>query len=290
VAVIIPFRDQAALTVSCLASLEETPGYPIHEVVLIDNGSTEPETRELRRRLEGRPATRVIDYPGAFNWAAINNLAAASTTADMLLFLNNDIEATSEGWLRALVELAQRPDVGAVGARLIYPDGRLQHAGVVLGLGGVASHIFIGMPEDQSGYFSWDAVVRGYSAVTAACMLVRRAVFEELGGFDEVFAVGFNDVDFCIRLGQAGYRVLFTPHAQLTHYESISRGLSGFYDDYQEFLRRWTDLLVAGDPFYNPNLSRLEHWCSLRPPGEDEEWLELFGGLVQESSRLADPA
>ena len=280
-AVIIPFRDQAALTVSCLSSLEEDPGYPISEVVLIDNGSTEPETRELRRRLEDRAATRVIDYPGAFNWAAINNEAAATCDADMLLFLNNDIEATCEGWLRALVEQAQRPEVGAVGARLIYPDGKLQHAGVVLGLGGLASHLFIGMPKDQNGYFHWDAVVRRYSAVTAACMLVRRSVFEELGGFDETFAVGFNDVDFCIRLGRAGYRVLFTPHAELTHYESVSRGLSGFYDDYQEFLRRWTEVLREGDPYYDPNLSRLDHWCSLRPPDEDEKWLELVGGLVQ---------
>jgi O-antigen biosynthesis protein len=281
VSVIIPFRDQAALTVTCLESLSKAPGYEISEVVLVDNGSSEPETRELRCRLERQPATRVMDYPGPFNWAAINNAAAATCDSDMLLFLNNDIEATSKGWLRALVELTQRRDVGAVGARLIYPDGKLQHAGVVIGLGGVASHLFIGMPKGQRGYFSWDRVVRGYSAVTAACMLVRRNVFEEMGGFDETFAVGFNDVDFCIRLGKAGYRVLYTPHAQLTHFESVSRGLSGFYGDYQEFLRRWSEVLREDDPYYNPNLSRLEHWCSLRPPGEDEEWLQLVGGLIQ---------
>jgi GT2 family glycosyltransferase len=281
VSIIIPFRDQAALTVSCLQSLGDAPGYEIGEIVLVDNGSSEPETRELRRRLELRPSTRVIDYPGAFNWAAINNAAAATCHSDMLLFLNNDIEATSPGWLRALVEQGQRPEVGAVGARLMYPDGKLQHAGVVLGLGGIASHLFIGMPKGNRGYFAWDKVVRGYSAVTAACMLVRRTVFEELGGFDETFAVGFNDVDFCIRLGRAGYRVLYTPHAQLTHYESVSRGLSGFYDDYQEFLNRWTEVLREGDPYYNPNLSRLEHWCSLRPPDEDEKWLEMVGGLMQ---------
>ena len=280
VSIIIPFRDQAALTMSCLESLEVAPGHKISEVVFVDNGSAEPETRALRTMLERRPATRVIDYPGAFNWAAINNAAAATCTTDMLLFLNNDIEATSEGWLHALVELGQRPEVGAVGARLIYPDGKLQHAGVVLGLGGVASHLFIGMPKGQRGYFSWDRVVRGYSAVTAACMLVRREVFEETGGFDEAFAVGFNDVDFCIRLGKAGYRLLYTPHAELTHYESVSRGLSGYYRDYQEFLVRWTELLREGDPYYNPNLGRLEPWCPLRPPSEDERWLSLVGGLV----------
>ena len=280
VSVIMPFRDQAALTVACLESLERSPGHPVHEVVCIDNGSTEPETRALRRRLEARPDTRVLDYPGAFNWAAINNVAAATCTSDMLLFCNNDIEATSEGWLHAMVELAQRPEIGAVGARLVFPDGKLQHAGVVLGLGGVASHLFVGMPKGGVGYFAWDQVVRSYSAVTAACMLVRREVFEEVGGFNEDFAVAFNDVDFCIRVGRAGYRLVNTPHAQLTHYESVSRGLSGYHHDYQEFLRQWAGVLREGDPCYNPNLSRLEPWCSLRPPGEDEEWLALVNGLV----------
>ncbi len=284
VSVIIPFRDQAALTVACLESLDRDPGYEIAEVVLIDNGSTEPETRALRQRLEQRPGTRILDYPGEFNWAAINNFAASTCQTDMVLFLNNDIVATSSGWLHALVELGQRPEVGAVGARLVYPDGSLQHAGVVLGMGGVASHIFIGMPKGLRGYFSWDGVVRGYSAVTAACMLVRRSVFEEMGGFDEVFAVAFNDVDFCIRLGQAGYRLLYTPHAQLTHFESVSRGLSGYARDYQAFLPRWMDHLIQGDPFYNPNLGRLEPWCPFRSPEEDEEWLSLVTGLIEKVS------
>lgn len=281
VSVIMPFRDQAALTMACLDSLETAPGYDIDDVVLIDNGSMEPETRALRQVLENRPSIRIIDYPGAFNWAAINNVAAATCRTDMLLFLNNDIEASSEGWLRAMVEQGQRPEIGAVGARLVFPDGRLQHAGVVLGLGGIASHLFLGMPKGGRGYFSWDRVVRGYSAVTAACMLVRRSIFEELDGFDETYAVGFNDVDFCIRLGKAGYRVLFSPHAELTHFESVSRGLSGYYRDYQAFLARWKDLLLEEDPAYNPNLSRLAPWCPLRPPGEDDEWLSLVGGLVQ---------
>jgi GT2 family glycosyltransferase len=281
VSIIMPFRDQAALTVACLASLEVAPGYPITEVVLIDNGSTEPETRALRRQLEARPATRVLEYPGPFNWSAINNMAAKTCDTDMLLFLNNDIEASSEGWLHALVELGQRSDVGAVGARLLYPDGALQHAGVVLGLGGVAGHLFAGMPPGDMGYFGWDLIVREYSAVTAACMLVRREVFEELDGFDETFAVGFNDVDFCIRLGRAGYRVLYTPHAKLIHYESVSRGLSGYQHDYQQFLARWIGVLRMDDPFYNRNLGRLDPYCPLRPPDEDERWLSLVGGLME---------
>jgi O-antigen biosynthesis protein len=273
------------LTVSCLASLEETSGYPIDEIVLVDNGSIDPETWELRRRLERRPATRVLEDPRPFNWAALNNAAAATCSSEMLLFLNNDIEATTSGWLKELVAQGQRPEIGAVGARLIYPDGKLQHAGVVIGLGGIASHLFVGMPKGQHGYFHWDQVVRQYTAVTAACMLVRRSVFEEIGGFDESFVVGFNDVDFCIRLERAGYGVLYTPHAELTHYESISRGLSGFYGDYQRFLDRWMEVLRKEDPHYNPNLSRLEQWCSLRPPDEDEKWIELVGGLMADELR-----
>jgi GT2 family glycosyltransferase len=282
VAVIIPFRDQAALTVACLDSLEVAPGYPIAEVVLVDNGSTDPETVALRRRLAGRPRTRLLDELGPFNWAAINNMAAATCTTDMLLFLNNDTTAASDGWLHALVEQAQRPEIGAVGARLLYPDGRLQHAGTVLGLGGPAGHLFAGMPPGDMGYFGWDRVIREYSAVTAACMLVRRQVFEEVGGFDEVLAVAFNDVDFCIRVGLAGYRVLYTPHAVLIHYESVSRGQSGFKLDYEEFLDRWSGVLGAGDPFYNPNLGRLQPWCPLRDPDEDETWTKIVGGLVRD--------
>lgn len=280
VSIIMPFRDQAALTVACLASLDRSPGYPITEVVLIDNGSTEPETRALRQQLAERPDTRVLEYPGPFNWSAINNLAAKTCDTDMLLFLNNDIEASSEGWLHALVELGQRPDVGAVGARLVYPDGSVQHAGVVLGLGGIAGHLFAGLPKGDMGYFGWDLIVKEYSAVTAACMLVRREVFEALHGFDESYAVGFNDVDFCIRMRQAGYRILYTPHATLIHYESVSRGLSGYQHDYQQFLARWFGVVRTDDPFYNRNLGRLEPFCPLRPPDEDEIWLSLVGGLM----------
>lgn len=281
VSVIMPFRDQAALTVACLASLDRSPGYPITEVVLVDNGSTEPETQALRQQLEARPATRVLEYPGPFNWSAINNLAAKTCDTDMLLFLNNDIEAASEGWLHALVELGQRPDVGAVGARLIYPDGSVQHAGVVIGLGGIAGHIFAGMPNGEMGYFGWDLIVKEYSAVTAAAMLVRREVFESLDGFDEAYAVGFNDVDFCIRMRQAGYRILYTPHAKLIHYESVSRGLSGYQRDYQQFLARWFEVVRTDDPFYNRNLGRLEPFCPLRPPDEDKIWLSLVTGLME---------
>jgi GT2 family glycosyltransferase len=280
VGVIIPFRDQGAMTVACLESLERSPGYPINEVVLVDNASIEPETRVLREQLKNRPSTRVLEYPGRFNWPAINNLAAATCTSDLLLFLNNDIEATSEEWLHALVELAQRPEIGAVAPRLNYPDGSLQHAGVVLGVGGIATHIFNGLPKGHHAYFGWERVVRSYTALSAACMMVRRQVFEEIGGFDEAYPVAFNDVDFCLRLGRAGYRLLYTPHAELTHYESLSRGLSGFSGDFREFVTHWGSVLREDDPFYNKNLSRFAPWCPLRLPGEDEEWLTSVEALV----------
>jgi GT2 family glycosyltransferase len=289
VSIIIPFRDQAAMTVRCLESLGRSPGYPVAEVVLIDNGSVEPETRELRRRLEERPDTRVLDYPGAFNWAAINNLAAATCRTDMLLFLNNDIEASSEGWLHALVEQAQRVEVGAVGARLVYPDGKVQHAGVVLGMQGIATHLFNGLRGDWIGYMGWDRVIRSYSALTAACMLVRRSVFEEMGGFDAGYPVAFNDLDFCLRLGAAGYRLIYTPLAELIHFESVSRGQSGYSADFQLFLSRWWDLLRQDDPAYNPNLGRYAVWCSLRAPGENERWLEEIGRMVPTGAEASGP-
>ena len=290
VSIIVPFRDEGAMTLTCLESLDTAPGYDIGEVVLVDNDSTEPETLVLRGRLRERPRVRLLEYPGPFNWSAINNAAAATCTSDLLLFMNNDIVAASEGWLHALVELAQRSEVGAVGARLVYPDGRLQHAGVVLGMQGIASHLFNGLPKGWSGYFGWDRTVRAYSAVTGACMMVRRSVFEQLGGFDERYPVAFNDLDFCLRLGEAGYRVLYTPHAELTHYESVTRGLSGYTADFQQFLSTWGARVREDDPHYNRNLGRLTNWCAFRPPGEDAAWLETMRALLPDDPVAAGVA
>ena len=280
VSIVIPFRDQAAMTVACLESLFEAPGYAIAEVVLIDNGSTEPETLVLRKRLEEREDVRVLEYPGSFNWSAVNNLAAETCASDLLLFMNNDMVASSEGWLHALVELAQLPEVGTVGARLVYPDGSLQHSGIVLGMESIAGHIFNGLPSGRAGYFGWDRTVRAYRAVTGACMMVRRSVFTEVGGFDERYPIAFNDLDFCLRLGLGGYRVLYTPHAELIHFESISRGLSGYSADYRQFLASWGDLIREDDPHYNRNLGRLGNWCGFRWPGDDEEWTATMDSLT----------
>ncbi|HZU80032.1 MAG TPA: glycosyltransferase family 2 protein, partial [Acidimicrobiales bacterium] len=170
-------------------------------------------------------------------------------------------------------------EIGAVGARLLFPDGVVQHAGVVLGQHGIAGHVFMGLPRGGVGYFGWDRLVRPYSAVTGACMMTRRSVFEELGGFDEQLEVAFNDIDFCLRLGDRGYGVLYTPHAELVHHESVSRGISGFFHDYRYFLRKWPRARLHDDPFYNPNLGLFAQWCPLREPDEDAQWEQLMDRL-----------
>jgi len=278
VRIIVPFRDQAALTSRCVTSLAVAPGYDNYEVVLVDNGSTEPETIAFRDRAR-RSGMEILEYPGSFNWSAINNLAASDCDSDLLLFLNNDIEALKEGWLRALVELAQLPEVGAVGARLLFPDGVLQHGGIVVGMGGIAGHLFCGMPPGTGGYFGWDRVTRPYGAVTGACMMSRREVFSAVGGFDEALEVAFNDVDYCMRLYDAGYRVLYTPHAEMMHDESLSRGISGYVHDVRYFLKKWSRERLRDDPYYNRNLSLFAPWCALREPDETARWESFLDGL-----------
>ena len=287
--IIIPFRDHAAMTVKCLTSLRVDPGFENFEVLLIDNGSIEPETVALRDRLARVDRSRVIDFPDPFNWSRINNLAASSCESDLLLFMNNDVEATRPGWLAAMVEHAVRPEVGAVGARLLFPNGVTQHAGVVLGINGIAGHLFSGLPAGQLGYFAWDRMIRPYSAVTGACLMVRRAVFEELGGFDEDLAVAFNDVDFGMRVSDAGYRIIYTPLAELVHYESMSRGFSGFFRDYRYFLTKWDRTRLRTDPFYNPNLSLFAPWCPLRSAEEEAKWEALIDELEGLPRRRRSP-
>jgi GT2 family glycosyltransferase len=185
----------------------------------------------------------------------MNNLAAREAKGEVLLFLNNDIEVVAPNWIEAMLEHAQRPEVGAVGAKLVYPDGTVQHAGVVVGIGGFADHAFRHLDGGAPGYLHLASLVRDVSAVTGACMMVRRQVFESLGGFDERLRVAFNDVDFCLRLGERGLGVVYTPHAVLTHHESASRGALHPRSEYLFMRRRWGELVARGDPFYNPNLT-----------------------------------
>ena len=192
---------------------------------------------------------------GDFNFARLNNLGVRHASGSHLLFLNNDTEPLHQDWLTGLLEWSQQPEVGVVGAKLFYPDGRLQHVGIALGVGAGAAQLFRGSPGAHRGYVDSALVVRNCAAVTAACLMTRREVFDEAGGFDERFAVDFNDVDYCLRVGRLGYRVLFTPHARLLHHEFSTRPRTVRRSEHALF-RRLSPDLIARDPFYSPHLSR----------------------------------
>jgi GT2 family glycosyltransferase len=260
VSIIIPTRDRADLLGMCLDSLVQRTTYPNYEVVIVDNGSVEAATRALFARLP--PALfRIVRDDGPFNFSALNNVAARLAKGSMLCLMNNDIEILTPDWLEDMLGFAARPDVGCVGARLWYPDGRLQHAGVVLGIGGIAGHAHKLLPKGDAGYFGRAVAHQSYSVVTAACLLVRRDVFEQVGGLDEELAIAFNDVDFCLRVRAAGYRNVWTPYAEMVHHESASRGGEDTPAKQERFAteagfvrRRWGTQLDS-DPAYNVNLS-----------------------------------
>jgi GT2 family glycosyltransferase len=282
VSVIVPFRDEPKLLRAVADSILGGSGYPNIELLLVDNGSREPETTALLDQLASLPRVRVIHDDSPFNWAAINNAAAAQSAGDVLLFLNEDVVAPDDDWLAAMLEHAQRPEVGAVGSLLLYPGGEVQHAGIVLGLGGAAGHVLRGLADPAAGYLGQAALTRNCSAVTGACLMTRRAVFEELGGFDSTFAQDLNDVDYCLRLWHHGYRVVMTPAARLVHHESATRGTSGNIPSILAFLRRWEGDVRAGDPFLNRQVSRLDSSCSVRGD-DDERWWDEWRSIIEQS-------
>jgi GT2 family glycosyltransferase len=250
VSIVIATRDRVPLLRRCLSSIRAKTEYSNYEIVIADNGSEEPATAQFFASLP----YRIVPVPGPFNFSRINNLAGRQTEGQYLLFLNNDTEVLSPEWLTAMLELCQLPQIGAVGAKLLYPNRTIQHAGVLLGLGGVAGHCYRWYPAKHRGYFDSISRIRNYSAVTAACCLVPRGTFEQVGGFDEDLPTAFNDVDLCLRIRQAGYRVLYTPYAVLYHHESRSRGYELDPRDMAAMKLRWGEVLAA-DASYNPNLS-----------------------------------
>jgi GT2 family glycosyltransferase len=274
ISVVIPFRDGATYLRTVVDSITATAAGADIELLLVDNGSAEPETQTLVEELSARRDVVVLPDARPFNWAALNNAAVQRATGNVLLFLNNDIEALKEGWLQALAASALRSDVAAVGARLLFPDGRVQHAGVVIGLGGAAGHALWGLAGDEPGYLGMAVLPRECSAVTGACMATRIEVFAELQGFDENLGVDLNDVDYCLRAIHRGYRVLFEPGAELTHYESPTRGTSGSVPNVRRFVDHWIDDLLAGDRYLNRNLTRVDSSCALRGDDEDGWWQE----------------
>ncbi len=280
VSVLIPFRDEPRFLRACVDSVTITTRDCDVEFVLVDNGSSEPETLTLVERLVGRTDVRLLRDPRPFNWAALSNAAAGLASGDVLLFLNNDIEAHRPGWLAALCAHALRPDVAAVGARLLYPDRRLQHCGIVVGMTGAAGHPLVGLAEDDPGYLSLAATTRECSAVTGACLATRRDVFVELGGFDESLGVDLNDVDYCLRARAQGYRTVYEPRAELIHHESPSRGTAGGVGDIVRFLERWGDYIAEGDRYFNAHLTRRDQSCRLARDDEEEAWNRWYATVT----------
>lgn len=264
VTVIMPTRDRLDLLAPCVRSVLEGTDYPDLELLIVDNGSDDPATLAFLGRLAADPRTRLLRHPGPFDYAAINNAAAAAGRGEILCLLNNDVEAIEPGWLAEMVSLAVLPGVGPVGAKLLYPDRTIQHAGIVLGMHGSAGHVDVGAPADAAGWCGRLRTVHEVSAVTGACLVVRRDLWRALGGLDPIFPIAFNDLDFCLRAARAGHRTLFTPHAVLVHKESASRGRDAtpekrarYRAEAARFKARWGPEILD-DPYVSPNLDRAE--------------------------------
>ena len=272
VSIIIPTRDLSKVLDKCLRSIFLLTEYPNYEVIIVDNGSTKRETFDVFEHWEKTEPERfrVIRQDIPFNYSKLNNYAVAQSQGKYLLFLNNDTEAIHGDWLHAMVEQAQRPDIGAVGVKLLYPDNTIQHAGVVAGIGGVAGHSHKNNHRDDYGYFSRISTIANYSAVTAACLMCRREIFDLVDGFEEELAVAFNDVDFCFKIVEQGYRNIYLPHVALYHHESKSRGLEDspekqrrFREECKYIKRKWSSI-IHHDPCYSQHLTRVREDFSIR--------------------------
>jgi GT2 family glycosyltransferase len=260
VSIIIPTRNAKSLVEQCIQSVLGRTAYKNYEIILVDNGSDDPDSLKYFEGLSKIPIIRVMRDDGEFNYSRLNNSAAKMAKGEYLILMNNDIEVINTDWLDEMLSLGSRSGTGAVGAKLLYPDGRVQHAGVIAGLGGVAGHIHRYLESDQAGYQGRAVLTHNLLVVTAACLLVRRSIYEEVQGLNEIdLKVAFNDVDFCLRLHQAGYINVWTPFAKLYHHESATRGLDDNPDKKARFLREWDFMrntyssLLHNDPFYNKN-------------------------------------
>jgi len=279
VTVILPTRDRADLLAASAWGVLRDTNYSALELIVVDNGSTDPDALALLAELGADPRVTVLPFAGAFNFAAINNAGARQASGEVLLLLNNDVEIIDPAWLRAMVAHAVRPDVGAVGARLLYRDGSLQHGGMLLGPAGRATHVLRGAPRDAPGYLGQLAVTRDLSAVTAACLAIRADVWTQVGGMNEQLAVAWNDVDLCQRVRAAGLRIIWTPHAVLRHLEGETRGEDAadparqaqFLADQALYRETWGSAADI-EPFLNPNLIADDHQLVLAPPRRARPW------------------
>ena len=264
ISIVIANKDHKEDLKRCITSILEKSTYENYEIIVVENNSTQQEIFDYYEELKENEKIRVLTYEGEFNYSAVNNLGVANANGEYILLLNNDTQVITVNWMEELLMYAQREDVGAVGAKLYYADKTIQHAGVVLGLGAhrTAGHSHYKQHRDNLGYMGRLCYAQNVSAVTGACLLVKKALFEEAGRLDESFAVSLNDVDFCLKLREKGYLNVFTPFAELYHFESISRGLDDngekarrYNRESERFREKWKDVLKAGDPYYNANFS-----------------------------------
>lgn len=265
ISILIPNKDHVEDLRRCIDSIKERSTYSNYEIIVIENNSTEKAVFDYYDTIRKQKNVTVVTYTGAFNYAKINNFGAGYAAGKYLLLLNNDTQVISMNWMESMLMYAQRPDVGAVGAKLYYGDRTIQHAGVVIGLGAhrTAGHTHYKINYDNLGYMGRLCYAQNVSAVTGACLMVRKSLYDALGGLDEAFAVALNDVDFCLRVREKGYLNIFTPFAELYHFESASRGsdivdakkAERYEEESELFRERWKKLLAKGDPYYNPNFS-----------------------------------
>ncbi len=279
ISVIIPNKDEEPTLRACIDSIREKTTYKNYEILIIENNSTSKEIFQYYKELSGQENIRIFNWKKEFNYSAINNYGASKARGEYLLFLNNDVTVITPDWMEEMLGVCQRKEVGAVGVKLLYPDNTIQHAGCVIGIGGIAGHMFVDMPADRTGYLHKASILQDMSAVTAACMMMKRKAFEEAGGFTEELAVAFNDVDLCLKVRKEGYLIVYDPYAQLYHMESKTRGeedsekkLRRFQTEIEYMRCHWLDILKNGDPYYNKNLSLTKWNYSLKPlPGRERK-------------------
>jgi glycosyltransferase involved in cell wall biosynthesis len=283
VSIIIPFKDKYRFLKRCVDSIIQKSSYKNYEFILVSNNSSEKKLIDYLDKLSDLPFVKIIQYNEPFNYSRLNNYAVKHSDGEVLLFLNNDTEVISEDWIESMMKHVMRKEVGAVGCKLLYPDNTIQHAGVIIGLTGFAGHVFSRLPDNAYTYFGSVDFVRNFLAVTGACMMVRRDVFDEVKGFDERFTLCGSDVELCFRLIAHGYRIVYTPFARLYHHEAITRGKEIPTEDFRLSLSAYNKHLNDGDPYYNPNLTRLKTDCSLRTNSEEKILKEIIANALGKS-------
>lgn len=263
VSIVIPNKDGHDILKVCIDSLLEKTTYSNYEIVVVENNSTSEEIFEYYKEIEKNDKVKVVYYPEkGFNYSAIINFGVRASSGEYIVQLNNDTELITPNWLELMLGFCQRKDVGGVGVKLYFPDETIQHAGIIVGVGGIAGNRFKSIPKDGHGYFANESMIQNLSAVTAACIMNPKAIYEEIGYMNEKLAVAFNDVDFCLKIREKGYLIVYNPYVEFWHYESKSRGqentpekIRRFQGEMQTFEERWGDILYYGDPYYNINLS-----------------------------------